>query len=112
MISLRLAIPAVLTAAAVAWCITYFVTLPPVPNETGPLLRPTVPNSSGRPDTSASTSTDQPLSTAQEKTAAAYREAAEAILRRIPDIRASAGADELPITGRVPLPKRRPVTAP
>ena len=109
MISLRLAIPAVLAAASLAWCITYFVTLPPARNEAGPILRPIVLNSSASPDISASTRTDQP---AQEKAVEAYREAAEAILRRIPNIQASAGADERPITGRVPLPKRRPVTAP
>jgi hypothetical protein len=58
----------------------------------------------------ASTGIDQRLS-ADEK-AAAYQKAAAAILRRAPNARASAGADELPITGPIPLPKRRPITRP
>ena len=60
-------------------------------------LSPTVPNLRG-PDTTASTSIDQRPS-ADEKAAAAYLEAAEAILRRAPNVRASAGGDEPPITG-------------
>ena len=63
-------------------------------------LPPTVPNLRG-PDTTASTSIDQRPS-ADEKAAVAYEEAAEAILRRAPNTRASAGADEPPITGPVP----------
>jgi hypothetical protein len=109
MISLRLAVPAVLAAAAVAGCFTYFVT-PPARVEADPRLPPTVPKMTG-PDTRASTSIDQ-LPNAEEKAAAAYREAAEAILRRAPNARAFAGADEPPITGPIPLPKRRPVIAP
>jgi hypothetical protein len=109
MITLRLAIPAVLAAAAVAGCFTYFVT-PPTRVDADQLLPPTVPNLLG-PDTTASTSIDQRPS-ADEKAAAAYLEAAEAILRRAPNVRASAGADEPPITGPIPLPKRRPVTRP
>ena len=57
MITLRLAIPAVLAAAAVAGCFTYFVT-PPTRVEADQRLPPTVPNLIG-PDTMASTSTDR-----------------------------------------------------
>jgi hypothetical protein len=109
MISLRLAVPAVLAAAAVAGCFTYLVT-PPARVEAGPRLPPTVPKLTG-PDTRASTSIDQPPN-AEEKAAEGYREAAEAILRRAPNARASAGADEPPITGPIPLPKRRPIRRP
>ena len=109
MITLRLAVPAVLAAAAVAGCFTYFVT-PPARVDADQRLPPTVPNLLG-PDTTASTSIDQRPS-ADEKAAAAYLEAAEAILRRAPNVRASAGADEPPITGPIPLPKRRPITRP
>ena len=104
MITLRLAIPAVLAAAAVAGCFTYFVT-PPTRVEADQLLPPTVPNLLG-PDTTASTSTDRLNPSAEEKAAEAYLEAAEAILRR--NARASAGTDEPPMTGRIPLPKSRP----
>ncbi len=102
MITLRLAVPAVLAAAAVAGCFTYFATPPPARVEADQRLPPTVPNLRG-PDTTASTSIDQRPG-AEEKAAAAYREAVEAIL--------SAGADEPPITGPIPLPKRRPITRP
>ena len=105
---MRHAVPAVLAAAAVAGCFAYFVT-PPARVEADPRLLPSVPNVTG-PDTRASTSIDQPPN-AEEKAAEAYREAAEAILRRAPNARASDGADEPPITGPIPLPKRRPVIA-
>ena len=101
MITLRLAVPAVLAAAAVAGCFTYIVTPPPARVEADQRLPPTVPNLRG-PDTTDSSSIDQRPG-AEEK-AAAYREAVEAIL--------SAGADEPPITGPIPLPKRRPITRP
>ena len=48
----------------------------------------------------------------EEKAAAVYREAAEAILSQAPNARASAGAVEPPITGAIPMPRRRPVTRP
>ena len=110
MISLRLAVPAVLAAAIVAGCFTYFVTPSPARVESDQRLPPTVPNLRG-PDTTASTSID-PRPSADEKAAAAYWEAAEAILRRAPNARASAGGDEPSITGPIPLPKRRPITRP
>jgi len=110
MISFRLAVPAVLAAAAVAGCLTYFVTPPPARMEADRRLPPAVLYSRG-PDTAASTSIDQRPS-ADEKAAAAYQKAAEAILRRAANARASAGADEPPITGPIPLPKRRPIMRP
>ena len=110
MVTLRFAVPAILAAAAAAGGFTYFVTPSPARVEADLRLPPTVPNLRGS-DTTASTSIDQRLS-ADEKAAAAYWEAAEAILRRAPNTRASAGADEPPITGPIPLPKRRPITRP
>jgi hypothetical protein len=62
------------------------------------------------PDTRASASIDQSPN-AYEKAAEAYREAAEAIRRRAPNARASADADEPPIVGPIPLPRRRPIMA-
>ena len=83
MVTLRFAVPAILAAAAAAGCFTYFVTPSPARVEADQRLPPTVPNLRG-PDTTASTSIDQRPS-ADEKAAAAYQEAAEAILRRAPN---------------------------
>ena len=110
MISLRRAGLAIIAAAAVAACFAYFVTPLPVRCEADLRLLPTVRNVSG-PDTTASTSFDQRPVT-EEKAAAAYLEAAQAIPRRAPNARASASDDGLPITGRIPLPKGCPVARP
>ena len=110
MVALRFAVPAILAAAAATLCFTYFVTPPPARVEADQRLPPAVLYSRG-PDTTASTSIDQRPS-ADEKAAAAFQEAAAAILRQAPNTPASAGADEPPITGPIPLPKRRPITRP
>jgi hypothetical protein len=109
MISLRLAVPAVLAAAAVAGYFTYFVT-PPPPVEADQRLPPTVPDMTG-PDTGSPTNIDQRPS-AEQQAAAAFQRAAAAILRRAQYAQASAGTDEPPITGHIPLPKRRPTPRP
>ena len=106
MIRLRLAVPAVLVAAAVAGCFTYFVTRPP-PEEPDQRLPPTAPDMTG-PDTGTPTNIDQRQS-AEDK-AKAFRQAAEAILKQLPNAQAS--ANEPPITGHIPLPKSRPPAAP
>jgi hypothetical protein len=106
MVNLRFAIPTILAAAAVAGCFSYFVA-PPAPVETDVRLPPAVLYSTG-PSTRASTPIHQPLN-ADEQAAVAFQKAAEAILRRAPDTRASAGSDELSIKGAIPLPKRRPI---
>src|ERR1700730_1773912 len=98
MISLRLAVPAVLVAAAVAGCFTYFVT-PPLP--------PAVPDI---PDPDAGTPTNIGQRPSAEEQAAAFQQAAKAILKQAPNAQAS--ADEPPITGHIPLPKRRPIPRP
>ena len=87
MVTLRFAVPAILAAAAAAGCFTYFVTPSPARVEADQRLPPTVPNLRD-PDTTASTSIDQLRPSADEKAAAAYQEAAEAILRRAPNARA------------------------
>ena len=111
MVTLRFAIPAILAAAAVAGCFSYFVTLPAWVETDAPLsavrLPPAVLYSIG-PNARGSTGIDQPPN-ADEQAAAAYQKAAEAILRRAPNTRASAVSDELPMTGRIPLPKKRPI---
>jgi hypothetical protein len=53
---------------------------------------------------------DQRLSA--DESGDAFRQAAEAILKQAPDAQASAGTNELPITGHIPLPKRRPIARP
>jgi hypothetical protein len=115
MVTLRFAVSAILAAAAAAGCFTYFVTPSPAQVDADQRLPPTAPNLRG-PDTTASIRVDQRPSadepSADEKAAAAYQKAAEAILRRAPNVRASAGGDEPPITGPIPLPKRRPITRP
>jgi hypothetical protein len=106
MISLRLAVPAVLVAAALAGCFTYFVT--PAPQVEGDQrLSPTAPDMTG-PDTGTPTNIDRRPSS-EEQVAKAFKQAATAILRRAPDAQASAGTNELPITGHIPLPKRHPI---
>ena len=106
MVTLRFAVPAILAAAAVAACFSYLVD-PPPRVETDVRLPPAVLYSIG-PHPRAPTGIDQPPN-ADEQAAAAYQKAAEAILRRAPNTRASAVSDELPMAGRIPLPKRRPI---
>ena len=107
MISLRLAIPAVLTAAAVAGCFTYLVPQP-IAGVEGDQRLPPAKLTLSAPDTTASTTTYK-YPGADEKAAIAYLEAAQAILRRAPSAQAFASNDELPITGRIPLPRKRPI---
>jgi hypothetical protein len=90
---------AVLVAAVLAGCFTYFVTSPPRV-EPRQRLPPTAP------DVTAS-APSAPAIIVQG--AEDFQRAAEAILKRVPDALAYAGADEPPITGHIPLPKRRPI---
>jgi hypothetical protein len=105
MISWRLVVPAVLVAAAIAGCLTYFVT-PSPPVEAVQRIPPTSPDIRG-PDRTTRTSIDQ-HSSAEAEAKAAFERAAAAILRRAPDLQASAGANEPPTAEHIPLPKRRP----
>jgi hypothetical protein len=107
MISLRLAIPGVLLAAAAAGCFTYFA-IPPTPVELDQPMPPAAPDMIG-PRTGTSKNIDPPPS-AEEKAAAAFQQAAAAILRPLPN--ALASANEPPITGHIPLPKKRPIPRP
>jgi hypothetical protein len=106
-ISLRLVVAAVLIAAAVAWCVTYFVSAaPPLRIEADQRSSPTPPSAKGRPDPQLSTNI-QPTQDA----ITAYQRAAAVILKRAQN--AKALADEPPlITERIPLPKRRPLPRP
>jgi hypothetical protein len=103
MISLRFAVPAVLVAAAAAGCITYFVA---PSREADQQLPPTSPNVKG-PDTAMQVNIDH-HPTPEKQAEEAFKRASKMILRQLPDVQASARTNELPITGHVPLPKRRP----
>jgi hypothetical protein len=105
MISLRLTVTAVLVAAAVAGCFTYFVT-PPPPVEANQRSPPTSPDMKGA---ASGTRTNIDQRGTEEQAKAAFERAAAAILRQAPDLQASAGTDELPIIGHIPLPKSRPI---
>jgi hypothetical protein len=110
MISWRLAVSAVLVAAILAGCFAYFVTPPLLPRvELDQRLPPAAPDLKG-PDPAGPTNSDQ-RRRADER-AAAFHKAAAAILRRAQYAQASAGTDEPPITGHIPLPKRRPIPRP
>ena len=108
MISWRFAVLTVLVAAAVAGCITYFATpAPPQPIEADQRSPPTAAIATARSDSGVSRNI-QPPSTEDDITA--YQRAADAILKRAQNAKAS--ADEPLFTGRIPLPKRRPVPRP
>jgi hypothetical protein len=97
MISWRLVFPAVMVAAALAVCFTYFVPPRPPRVEVNQLIPPTVPDLIGR-ETQTPRNID-PRPSAEEQAAKAFEGAAKAILERAPDARASAGTDGPLITG-------------
>jgi len=113
MTSLRFAIPTVLVAAAVAGCITYFVTPHPHPTtqvEADQKLPPTVPHVTGRPNSGISSNTQRPST---EDHIGAFERAAEAILKRAQNatgVRRYRQATNH--TGPIPLPRRRSDPAP
>jgi hypothetical protein len=107
MVPLRHIVPAVLVAAAAAWGITYFI----APSEQTAADPPPLPV---KPDASSLAvypmeSPDQ-RTREDEKAAADFLRAAQAILRQAPNTRASfKDSDGPPIAGPVPLPRRRPI---
>ena len=107
MIGSHLVISAVVTAAALAGCFAYLLR-PPIPSVAVDQQPHLGKLTLGAPDAMALRGPDwQPVE--NEKAATAYLEAAQAILRRAPTAQASASADEIPITGRIPLPRKRPI---
>jgi hypothetical protein len=92
MISMRLAVPAVLFAAAVAGCFTYFVR--PLPLVT---VAPQLPEK--MPELSAGIPTNIDRPKAQEK-ADDFLQAAQAILKQEPNAQAS--VDKPIVTGHIP----------
>jgi uncharacterized membrane protein len=98
---LRLAVPAVVVAAALAGSFTYFVS-PPPPVEAEQ-------RSAAPAREMTSTAAGTPVRIAQDRRAEDFLRAAEAILRPLSNAQASVRTDELPIMGHIPLPKRRPI---
>jgi len=94
-----------LTAAVVAACFTYLVA-PPSPVEADHQAPPTA-SSSGVPYTPVPMRIGR-VANDEEKTVAAFQRAADEILKRAANLQASA-TPGLPISGKVPLPKRRPI---
>jgi hypothetical protein len=90
---------AVLIAAILAGVFIYFAAPLPLVRDK-PRLAVTAPPKASAP--AAETAR-------QDKTADDFLRAAQEILKRLPDTQASARTDELPIVGRIPLPKPRPV---
>ena len=98
---LRLAVPAVVVAAALAGSFTYFASPPP---------RVEAEQRSAAPARDATGTAAAKLpSIGQDRRAEDFLRAAEAILRPLSNAQAASRIDELPITGRIPLPKRRPI---
>ena len=109
MISLRLAVAAVLIAAVVAGCITYLLIPAVPPVEPDQLTPPTVINATGRFEPGIPDTIEQ---SARKEHIEAFERAAEAILRRAQNATASAGDAKPPAvtTGPpVPLPRPRPL---
>ena len=113
MIGSHLVISAIATSAALAGCFTYLVQ-PKIAHlevDQLPHLSKLTSGGPSGPATPAPKLADKhPVE--NEQAAIAYLEAAQAILRRAPTVQATASADEIPITGRVPLPRRRPIPRP
>ena len=97
---LRLAVPAVVAAAVLAGCFTYFISPPPRVEAEQRLPAPA-------PD--VTTAASKPARVERDRSAEDFLRAAEAILRPLSDAQASARTNELPILGHIPLPKRRPI---
>lgn len=103
MIGWRFALAAMLAAAAVAGCIAYFAAPSPGIEAS---QRPPLPPLNLRASGMEASKDVAPRPSAQERDLAAFEKAAEAILKRA----AYAGAAaERPITGPVPLPRKRPI---
>jgi hypothetical protein len=106
MVNLRLAVLIMLAAAVVAACFTYLIA-PPSPVEADHRAPP-VASSSGVQYTPVPMGIGR-VANDEEKTAAAFQRAADEILKRAANLQASATPDGLPIGGKVPLPRRRPI---
>ena len=99
----RIIIPAITAGATLAACITYLVT-PPF------AIRAAIqggPHSRLKTLSPAEMGSRNADFSEEEEAAAAYLDAAQAILRRAPNARAS--TDKQPLREAIPLPRRRPI---
>ena len=112
MVSLRLVIPVMLVAAVVAAGFTYLVALiaPQSPVEADHRPPPTASSSSVH-NTAVPMRIGRPTND-EEKAVAAFQRAADEILKRAVSLQASVATGDRPISGKVPLPKRRPTPRP
>ena len=109
MVSLRLAAVMVPAAAVVAACFTYLVV--PLFSPPSPVAvehrTPSTVASSVRQEAPVPMRIARPAND-EEKAVAAFQRAADAILKRAENLQAAA-TDGPPISGKIPLPKRRPI---
>ena len=106
MIRLRFAALATMVGAALAACFAYVV-IPSARVYSDRRLPVNVPTLAVRTEPLAP-DISQHLA-AEQQAADAFERAAKSILKRLPDAMAYADPDEPPITGHIPLPKRRPI---
>ena len=95
----RLAVPAVVVAAGLAGCFTYFVSPPP---------RVEAEQPSAAPAHEITAAVGTPVRIAQDRRAEDFLRAAEAILRPLSSAQASERTNELPILGHIPIAKTTP----
>ena len=112
LVSLRLAIPTMLFAAVVAAGFTYLIAFiaPPSPVEADHRPPPTASSSSVH-NTAVPMRIGRPTND-EEKAVAAFQRAADEILKRAASLQASVATGDLPIGGKVPLPRKRPIPRP
>jgi len=112
MINWRLAASATVGASVVAGCIVYIISsVPPHRVEAVPRLPPPLPKvTSSHHETAVSTNIQHPSA---DEHITAYQLAAQAILTRVQNAKASADEPSLtgriPLSKRIPLPKKRPI---
>jgi hypothetical protein len=106
MLYFRYLVPAIFAAAAVSGSIAYFI-MPSV--QTAARVRLLSERSMAFP-TPISAERQHNEASDEAKAAADFLRAAQEILKRAPNSQAAlTGRDNVPIAGRVPLPKRRPI---
>ena len=108
MIDWRLVVSLALATASMAACLAYLMA---PPWEVQARKSPPSPVQTAVQEDVGLTQKSRP-SSEQEKAVAEFEAAADAILRRAPNTRASAVTDVPPPAARIPLPRRRPADAP
>jgi hypothetical protein len=106
MTSVGVALSSVLAAAIAAGCVVYLLR-PSLQVETHHRPQSHAPAAIIQ-DTKAAVDTDRPKHD-EAKAIEAFQKAADAILSRAPEMRASVANTGLPLGGKIPLPRRRPI---